>query len=557
VVDQPQKGVLSGTGANRQYVPNRNYSGTDSFTFKVNDGTLESAVVMVTLTIQEVNDAPMALGDSVTGTEDQPVSIVLRGSDMEFSPLTFTVVAAPTKGVLSGTAPNLTYTPNANVTGDDAFTFKVNDGALDSAVATVSIRISPVVTTSGRLRGQVQYYAAAGGFVRGVKLTMSEGATGSIVSGDDGSYELEAPEGAAVALTPSLGTDAPIANGVTTADITLIRRHVLGITPLDSPYKVMAGDVNGSESVTTADITLIRRLILGTATNFTAGLWRFVPSDEVIGDPLKPWTAPRMRRYASLAAGTLSGQDFKAIKLGDVNGSWKAPAAAPSSSVPRRRPTGRLVVGKVGAAAGGALDIPVSLEGLERLGSVQLTLSWDPSRASFEGIRGVALGELRAWSVGLNRIQEGLVTVSWDDPSGGGIRLRDGAELLRMTLKARTASVTGGLVRLVESPTPVEVSDQGEVMAVTVEPGWYEIGTEGGTATSSIGLRSLGRAADGGVQLEVRAPRGVRLGLETSATLGLWEEVQTVTGEGTDQPILLKPALPSGANSAFWRLNIK
>ena len=49
VVDQPTKGVLSGTGANRQYVPNRNYSGTDSFSFKVSDGKLESAVVVVSL----------------------------------------------------------------------------------------------------------------------------------------------------------------------------------------------------------------------------------------------------------------------------------------------------------------------------------------------------------------------------------------------------------------------------------------------------------------------------------------------------------------------------
>ncbi|MBM3967412.1 MAG: hypothetical protein FJ308_20490, partial [Planctomycetes bacterium] len=144
--------------------------------------------------------------------------------------------------------------------------------------------------------GKIDYYAGNKNSVAGVRVRIAERPDDGVASGVDGAYSIGVPESGSVTLTPSLTTDVPVANGVTTADITLIRRHVLGITPLDSAYKVMAGDVNGSDTVTTADITLIRRLILGTATNFSTGLWRFVPSDETFSDPTKPWTASRMRR---------------------------------------------------------------------------------------------------------------------------------------------------------------------------------------------------------------------------------------------------------------------
>ena len=144
VVSGPANGTLSGTPPNLTYAPNLNFNGSDSFTFKANDGELDSAPATVSITITPVNDAPVADNLSVTTLEDTAVVITLTGSDLEGSPLTFAVLTGPTKGTLSGAAPNLTYTPNANVNGSDSFTFKVTDGQLDSAAATVSINVMPV-----------------------------------------------------------------------------------------------------------------------------------------------------------------------------------------------------------------------------------------------------------------------------------------------------------------------------------------------------------------------------------------------------------------------------
>ena len=144
VVDQPSNGALSGTAPNLAYMPNTNYNGDDSFTFKVNDGTVDSEPATVSITVTAVNDPPVAPAQSVTTAEDTAVAITLVGTDADGDTLTYTVVDQPSNGTLTGTAPNLTYTPNADYNGDDSFTFRVNDGTVDSEPATVSITVTAV-----------------------------------------------------------------------------------------------------------------------------------------------------------------------------------------------------------------------------------------------------------------------------------------------------------------------------------------------------------------------------------------------------------------------------
>ena len=126
------------------YTPDADATGTDTFTFKVNDGTSDSNVATVTVTIMPVNDAPLATDQSVTTTEDVAQAVALSGSDVESDPLVFSIVTGPSHGALSGVAPSLIYTPAANYNGSDSFTFTVNDGLADSNVATLTIEITPV-----------------------------------------------------------------------------------------------------------------------------------------------------------------------------------------------------------------------------------------------------------------------------------------------------------------------------------------------------------------------------------------------------------------------------
>ncbi|MFA5836998.1 MAG: Ig-like domain-containing protein [Bellilinea sp.] len=85
---------------------------------------------------------PLAYDQSLTTPEDTPLDLMLTGSDGDGDSLAFSVTAGPTHGSLSGTAPNLTYTPTLDFTGVDSITFVVNDGSVDSPSATVSSRWS-------------------------------------------------------------------------------------------------------------------------------------------------------------------------------------------------------------------------------------------------------------------------------------------------------------------------------------------------------------------------------------------------------------------------------
>src|SRR6185369_11981957 len=144
VVTAPAHGTLTGTAPALTYTPAANYNGPDSFTFTANDGTADSNLATVTITVTSVNDVPVARSESVTTDEDTAKTITLAATDAEGSTLTYTIVAPPAHGTLTGTAPALTYTPAANYNGPDSFTFKANDGTVDSNLATVTITVTAV-----------------------------------------------------------------------------------------------------------------------------------------------------------------------------------------------------------------------------------------------------------------------------------------------------------------------------------------------------------------------------------------------------------------------------
>jgi hypothetical protein len=141
VVSGPAHGTLSGSGPNLIYSPALNYNGADSFTFKVNDGALNSAVATVSIAVTAMNDAPVASPQSISTSYNAAVNIALSGSDVDGDALIYTIVSGPSHGTLAGTAPNLTYTPAVSYVGADSFTFKVSDGSLESATVSVSISV--------------------------------------------------------------------------------------------------------------------------------------------------------------------------------------------------------------------------------------------------------------------------------------------------------------------------------------------------------------------------------------------------------------------------------
>ena len=140
IVSPPENGHLSGQMPNPTYISDPNFDGTDTFTFKVNDGTNDSPVATVTITVDSINDSPVAVDQIVAINENRSQKITLFAYDSDHDELTYQIVKQPSHGrVFAVDDANITYIPNLDFDGIDTFTFKVNDGASHSQIATVTL----------------------------------------------------------------------------------------------------------------------------------------------------------------------------------------------------------------------------------------------------------------------------------------------------------------------------------------------------------------------------------------------------------------------------------
>src|SRR5205814_630360 len=150
------------------YAPALNYNGSDSFTYKANDGQADSpSNAIVSITVTPVNDPPGTSGgivadDASTTPEDTTLTVSAPGvlandTDVDGDPLTAILVNGPTHRSLHDALPiSFTYAPALNYNGSDSFTYKANDGQADSpSNAIVSITVTPVNDPPGTSGGIV------------------------------------------------------------------------------------------------------------------------------------------------------------------------------------------------------------------------------------------------------------------------------------------------------------------------------------------------------------------------------------------------------------------
>jgi uncharacterized repeat protein (TIGR01451 family) len=141
---------LTGTGSERtlQITPVANLSGTTTITVTVTGANGQSMTDTFLLTVNAVNDAPVAANDSYSTNENTPLSVPAPGvlgndTDIDNASLTAIVVTNPSNGTLTLNANgSFLYTPNAGFAGTDSFTYKARDGSADSNTATVSITVN-------------------------------------------------------------------------------------------------------------------------------------------------------------------------------------------------------------------------------------------------------------------------------------------------------------------------------------------------------------------------------------------------------------------------------
>jgi ELWxxDGT repeat protein/VCBS repeat-containing protein len=284
VVSNPTSGSLTlNSNGSFTYTPNDNFSGTDSFTYRASDGSLTSNTVTVTISVANVNTAPVAVADSYTTNEDTTLTVnVANGvlsndTDVNGDTLTATLVSAPTHGTLTLNANgSFTYEPNDNYSGTDTFTYTAGDGTADSESVTVTITIA--ASNVAPVTQADNYTVAENG-------TLNIGVPGVLVNDTDGDGDTMT---ATVVATVTHGTLTLNANG------SFVYTPTAGYSGSDS-FTYRASDGTAQSSVTTVSIAV--------TPNNTFAISESAAAGAVVGQVVREGTFGTPELYELDAAG--------------------------------------------------------------------------------------------------------------------------------------------------------------------------------------------------------------------------------------------------------------
>ena len=274
--------------------------------------------------------------------------------------------------------------------------------------------------------------------VPGVILTLSNSlGSKSAITDVNGNYSFSNISLANYTLTPSKLTEAKPRNGVSTLDIGLIQAHVLNKKPFQTPYQVIAADVNGSGTITAADIILIRRFILGAETNFGGKLYSFVDKKHVFTNPLNPFPFPQSININNTQNQVVG--DFIGVKLGDVNFDNTPQNFVPKASRDRKIEFVYEIITPTVSKRSNEVIYRIKSAKQQELLGMQFTLNWDSKLAELMAVEHNPLGIFLANETGDN----GSLGLSWNAGSGTPKMLQENEVVfeIRVKLNARYMSV--------------------------------------------------------------------------------------------------------------------
>ncbi len=288
--------------------------------------------------------------------------------------------------------------------------------------------------------------------VEDVAVQLNGASINSMTTAADGAFEFSGLVlGNDYTISPSRQGN-PL-NGVTTFDLVLITRQILGIETLDSPYKLIAADANNSKTITTLDLVELRKMILLINNEFTNNSsWRFIDKNYVFPNPQNPWeeALPEVIDLNNLAGDALE-TDFTAIKIGDVNGN-ALPGNLQGSSERTSNGTLLIELENTELKAGENYTIDFKSMDFENISGFQFTLEFDDNLLDFQE---VIPGELaRKENFGFSLLNRGILTTSWNQYQP--TTLENGIVLFSLSFRALKDARLNEVLRITSQFTAAE-----------------------------------------------------------------------------------------------------
>ena len=277
-------------------------------------------------------------------------------------------------------------------------------------------------------------------------------------------------------------------NGVSSFDLALLAQHILGNKKLDSPWKIIAADVNHNGQVTTADLVQLRRLILGEINEFpTNQSWRFVEKSTVFSNPANPFSTNfEEEKWFKPVKEIVENLEFVAIKIGDLNNDAIANNLVGEAVDDRSQPDFLLKTNDLEFAEGDLIEVPVRAD-LTGLGSFQATLDFEANSLIFNGLELNEAAGLTPASFGMSRLAEGKLPLVWL-PDAANFSTGE-QTLFTVKFKAAASGKLSQLLRLGLSPTPAGAfNDEGQAYSVKLD---FEAGATANFPQGSLPLLEL------------------------------------------------------------------
>ena len=401
-----------------------------------------------------------------------------------------------------------------------------------------------------QVSGNIHYYQSAAPVGQVIVVT-GNGYSGSTTTGTNGNYSISVPSCIDLTITPGFSTDLPITKGVTSLDVAAVRYHIQGQSHLSSPYALLAADVNESQSITASDLRQIRLFMLNLRTNFAAQgglLWRFIPASYVFPDPANPWSAPGFSSLTGLTMNS-TAQDFIAVKLGDVDGSW---ASTPQGTARGIHLLGgpvapiHLSANQALADSGKTVRVTVQSTKVDRLTTAQFTLKWNPEVLKLTSPVHSDLAGFSSENLGQSRVALGQLDFGWDDPNLAGVSVSEGQALLTLDFDVVGPGGSSSQVSISDSPTPIELSVRRNVVATTETPGLIAV------RASNPGTLGVIANSKSHLDLWYEAPPGSVWMIQSSSDLKRWSPVGGPAPAPSDG--LATVSLPaSGLQKLYYR----
>ncbi len=270
------------------------------------------------------------------------------------------------------------------------------------------------------------------------------------ISDTAGHYSLALSPDTSYLIRPIKNNDIIKTNGVSVIDVIQIQGYILKKFLFNSPYKILASDVNKNGSVTALDLLLLKRLVLNIDSSFSGGLWGFTDSSFTITDSLNPF--PNKDSIIISGADTAHlKQSFIAYKLGDVTWDWNPATLGTSKQTqPVQLYHEDIKVGKYQSR----IIVPIRVRNFRQLLGGQFTLHFNPEALRLVGVE----KGLSSLEYGINHAAAGNISFLWANPQLVGETLADGSLLVNLILEKKQDFESESLT-ITSDITPVEAYD--------------------------------------------------------------------------------------------------